>query len=88
VLEYALGGDVALIAAKCADRLGNVVYNKTARNFGPIMATAAQLTIVEVGMMVETGALDPEVVVTPGIYVDRLVLAPPLRSLVGEGREV
>src|SRR5881398_2839135 len=53
VLEYALGGDVALIAAKSADRLGNLVYNKTARNFGPIMATAAQLTIAEVGTILD-----------------------------------
>lgn len=88
VLEYALGGDVALIAAKSADRLGNLVYNKTARNFGPIMAAAAQLTIVEVGTIVEAGELDPEIIVTPGIYVDRLVLAPPRRTLVGEGSQV
>lgn len=84
VLEYALGGDVALVAAKSADRAGNLVYHKTARNFGPIMAAAAQLTIVEVGTIVAAGALDPEVIVTPGIYVDRLVLVPPRRSLFGE----
>jgi 3-oxoadipate CoA-transferase alpha subunit len=78
---------VALVAARCADRLGNLVYNKTARNFGPIMAAAAALTIVEVGTIVEPGALDPEIIVTPGIYVDRLVLAPPRYSLVGEGSQ-
>lgn len=84
VLEHALAGDVALVAAKTADRYGNLVYNKTARNFGPIMAAAAQLTIAEVGNFLHVGELDPEAIVTPGIYVDRLILAPPLRSLVGE----
>jgi 3-oxoadipate CoA-transferase alpha subunit len=87
LLEHALGGDVSLIAAKCADRLGNLVYNKTARNFGPIMAAAAALTIVEVGSIVEPGALDPEIIVTPGIYVDRLVLAEPHCSFAGEGNQ-
>lgn len=87
LLEHALGGDVALIAAKCADRLGNLVYNKTARNFGPIMAAAAALTIVEVGTIVEPGELDPEIIVTPSIYVDRLVLAPRPSVLVGEGNQ-
>jgi 3-oxoadipate CoA-transferase, alpha subunit len=79
---------VALIAAKSADRLGNLVYNKTARNFGPIMAAAAALTIVEVGTIVEPGALDPEIIVTPGIYVDRLVLAQRRCSPIGEGSQV
>jgi 3-oxoadipate CoA-transferase, alpha subunit len=85
VLEYALGGDVALVAAKCADRFGNLVYNKTARNFAPIMAAAGRLTLVEVGTILEVGALDPEIVVTPGIYVDRVVLARPRHSSAGEG---
>lgn len=85
VLEHALPADVALVAAKAADRLGNLVYNKTARNFGPIMAAAASLTIAEVGTVLDAGELDPEAIVTPGIYVDRLVLARPRRAIVGEG---
>jgi 3-oxoadipate CoA-transferase alpha subunit len=73
VLEYPIGGDVALISAFQADGLGNLVYRKTARNFGPVMATAAATTIVQVAELVPTGALDPEAVVTPSIYVDRVV---------------
>jgi 3-oxoadipate CoA-transferase alpha subunit len=73
LLEYPLRGDVALIAARTADRLGNLVYRKTARNFGPVMATAASTVIAQVRQVVETGALDPEHVVTPGIYVDKVV---------------
>ncbi|WP_370249744.1 3-oxoacid CoA-transferase subunit A [Nocardioides sp.] len=76
VLELPLRGDVALIRAHRADRLGNLVYRKTARNFGPVMATAARTVVVEVGDVVEIGALDPETVVTPGIYVDRIVRVP------------
>lgn len=74
VLEYPLRGDVALIGAYRADRMGNLVYRKTARNFGPVMATAATTTIVQVSEVVETGALDPEAVVTPSIYVDKVVV--------------
>jgi 3-oxoadipate CoA-transferase alpha subunit len=73
VLEHALPGDVALVGAHVSDRMGNVVYRKTARNFGPVMATAARTTIVQVDHLVETGALDPEAVVTPSIFVDRVV---------------
>jgi 3-oxoadipate CoA-transferase, alpha subunit len=73
VLEHPIKGDYALIAAHTADRLGNLVYRKTARNFGPVMATAAATTIAQVSKIVETGALDPEAVVTPSIYVDRVV---------------
>ncbi|ORB30529.1 3-oxoacid CoA-transferase subunit A [Mycolicibacterium parafortuitum] len=73
VLEYPIRGDVALIGAHRSDRMGNLVYRKTARNFGPVMATAADLTIVEVSAVVETGDIDPEVVVTPSIYVDRVL---------------
>ena len=73
VLEYALSGDVALIGAHRSDRRGNLVYRKTARNFGPVMATAATTTIVQVQRVVEVGELDPEAVVTPSIYVDRVV---------------
>jgi 3-oxoadipate CoA-transferase alpha subunit len=73
VLEYPIKGDVALISAHRADTLGNLVYRKTARNFGPVMATAATTTIVQVGDVVPAGGLDPEAVVTPGIFVDRVV---------------
>ncbi|WP_328469471.1 3-oxoacid CoA-transferase subunit A [Actinoplanes sp. NBC_00393] len=76
VLEYPIRGDVALIRAHVADRLGNLVYRKTARNFGPVMATAAAVTIAQVSQIVEVGALDPENVVTPSIYVNRLVEVP------------
>lgn len=75
VLEYPIRGDVALIGAHQADRMGNLVYRKTARNFAPVMATAASTVIVEVTDVVDTGALDPEAIVTPSIYVDRVVTA-------------
>lgn len=75
VLEYPIHGDVALIRALKADRWGNLVYRKTARNFGPVMAMAAKTTIVEVDEIVELGALDPEAVITPGIFVQRVVAA-------------
>jgi 3-oxoadipate CoA-transferase, alpha subunit len=73
VLEYPIKGDVALIKAFRADTLGNLVYRKTARNFGPVMATAAKITAVQVSEIVQPGGIDPEVVVTPGIFVDRIV---------------
>jgi 3-oxoadipate CoA-transferase alpha subunit len=73
VLEYPIRADFALIAADRADRWGNLVYRKTARNFGPVMATAARCTVAEVREIVALGALDPEAVVTPGIYVRRVV---------------
>ena len=75
VLEYPIHGDVALIKALKGDRWGNLVYRKTARNFGPVMAAAARMTIAAVDEIVELGALDPEAVVTPGIYVQRVVAA-------------
>jgi 3-oxoadipate CoA-transferase alpha subunit len=75
LLEYALQGDVALIKAHRADRWGNLVYRKAARNFGPIMATAARCTIAQVSAIVELGGLDPETIVTPGIFVHRVVIA-------------
>jgi 3-oxoadipate CoA-transferase alpha subunit len=75
VLEMPIRGDVALIGAHRADRMGNLVYRRTARNFGPVMATAADLTVAEVGEVVETGALDPEAIVTPSIHVDRVLVA-------------
>jgi 3-oxoadipate CoA-transferase alpha subunit len=73
VLEYPIKGDVALIKAFRADTVGNLVYRKTARNFGPVMATAASITIVQVSEIVQPGGIDPEVVITPGIFVDRIV---------------
>jgi 3-oxoadipate CoA-transferase, alpha subunit len=74
VLEIPIKGDVALIGADRADRAGNLVYRKTARNFGPVMATAATTVVAQVREVVEIGGIDPEVVVTPGIYVDRVVI--------------
>jgi 3-oxoadipate CoA-transferase alpha subunit len=74
VLEYPIHGDVALVRAHRADAMGNLVYRKTARNFGPLMAAAARLTVVEVSDVAPVGALDPEAVVTPSIYVDRVVV--------------
>lgn len=74
VLEYPIRGDVALVKAHVADTMGNLVYRKTARNFGPVMATAATMTVVQVARVVDAGEMDPEVVVTPGIYVDRVVV--------------
>ncbi len=76
ILEYPITGDLALVKALRSDRMGNLVYRRTARNFGPVMATAATATVVQVSEVVETGAIDPEVVVTPGIFVDRVVLVP------------
>jgi len=73
VLEHPIKGDVALIGAHRADRAGNLVYHRTARNFGPVMATAATTVVAQVREVVEVGQIDPEVVVTPGIYVDRVV---------------
>lgn len=74
LMERALRADVSLIKAWKGDRHGNLVYRQTARNFNPVMATAADLTIAEVEELVEPGQLDPDHVVTPGIYVDRIVL--------------
>jgi 3-oxoadipate CoA-transferase alpha subunit len=73
VLEYPIHADFALIKALKADRWGNLVYRKAARNFGPIMAMAATCTIAQVDQVVELGELDPEVIVTPGIFVQRIV---------------
>lgn len=73
VLEYPLQADYALIKAHSADRWGNLVYRKTARNFGPIMATASRVAVVQVEQIVELGALDPEAIVTPGLFVQRVV---------------
>lgn len=73
VLEYPIRGDVALIGAYIGDTAGNLVYRKTARNFGPVMATAATRVIAEVSHVVDAGAINPETVVTPGIFVDRIL---------------
>lgn len=73
VLEYPIKADFALIKAYKGDRWGNLVYNKSARNFGPIMATAADVTIAQVSEVVELGALDPEAIVTPGIFVQHVI---------------
>jgi 3-oxoadipate CoA-transferase, alpha subunit len=76
VLEMPIHGDVALIKAEAGDRWGNLVYRKAARNFGPVMATAAKLTVASVHEIKELGELDPEAVVTPGIFVSRIVKIP------------
>ncbi|MEO6917666.1 MAG: 3-oxoacid CoA-transferase subunit A [Collimonas sp.] len=81
VLEHPIHADFALIKAEAGDRWGNLVYRKTARNFGPIMASAAKVTIASVHEIVELGSLDPESVVTPGLYVQRVVQVP--RSATG-----
>ncbi len=74
LLERALTADFALVRAWRGDRLGNLIYRKTARNFNPMMATAAKVTIAEVDQLVEPGQIDPDAVVTPGIYVNRIVV--------------
>ena len=82
VLEYPIRADFALIKALRGDRWGNLVYRKTARNFGPIMASAAKCTIAQVREIVNLGDLDPENVVTPGIFVQRVVEIPSAAKLV------
>ncbi|MFE6977931.1 3-oxoacid CoA-transferase subunit A [Streptomyces sp. NPDC057682] len=86
VLEHPIKGDVALIQAHRADTLGNLVYRRTARNFGPVMATAASTVVAQVAEIVPAGAIDPETVVTPGIHVDRLVRAEPRHLTVRGAR--
>jgi 3-oxoadipate CoA-transferase alpha subunit len=76
VLEKPLKGDVALLSADSADRWGNLTYRKSARNFNPTMATAADLSVVQVRRIVELGELDPEMIITPGIFIDRVVHVP------------
>lgn len=73
VMEYGLTADFALIKCLRADRLGNLIYNKTARNFSPVMAMAAKTTIVQADSIVAAGDIDPEVVVTPAVFVNRMV---------------
>jgi 3-oxoadipate CoA-transferase alpha subunit len=76
VLELPLRGDIALIQAHQADEMGNLVYRRTARNFNPVMATAATTSVVQVDRVVPLGSLDPEAIVTPSLYVDRVVVVP------------
>ncbi|MET0346219.1 MAG: 3-oxoacid CoA-transferase subunit A [Casimicrobiaceae bacterium] len=84
VLEHPIRADFALIKALRGDRWGNLVYRKTARNFGPIMASAAKCTIAQVREVVNLGDLDPEAVVTPGIFVKRVVEVPAAVKLVSQ----
>lgn len=89
VMERAIVADFALVKAHTADRYGNLTYNKTARNFGPIMCTAARKTVVQAEKIVELGDIDPETVITPGIFVQRVVhIAHPAQEskLVAENR--
>ena len=83
VLEYPIHGDVALVKAERGDRWGNLTYRMAARNFGPVMATAARFTVATVHEIVELGALDPEAVVTPGIYVSKVVKIPRVATQAG-----
>jgi len=88
VMEYGLTADFALVKCETADRVGNLIYNKTARNFGPVMCTASDSTIVQARSIVEPGDIDPEHVVTPGIFVDKIVQVsdPAIESqLIAEG---
>ena len=88
VLERGITGDFALIKARRADRYGNLTFNKTARNFAPMMATAGRTTVVQADVVVEAGEIDPECIVTPGIFVQRVVeVRDPLQEslLVAEG---
>jgi len=87
VLEYPIDADFALIKAERGDRWGNLTYRMTARNFGPIMATAARITVATVHEVVKLGALDPEAVVTPGLFVKRVVEVP-RKATVGAGFKV
>jgi 3-oxoadipate CoA-transferase alpha subunit len=87
-MERALRADFSLVKCRAADSYGNLVYNKTARNFGPIMCTAAETAIVQAQKIVEPGEIDPEAVVTPGIFVKRVVeISAPANEeqLVAEG---
>jgi 3-oxoadipate CoA-transferase alpha subunit len=83
ILEYPIYGDVALIKADVGDRWGNLTYRKAARNFGPVMATAAKFTVATVHRIVELGELDPEVVVTPGIHVSKIVKVNHIATMAG-----
>jgi 3-oxoadipate CoA-transferase alpha subunit len=88
VLEYPIHGDVALIKAEAGDRWGNLVYRKSARNFGPVMAAAAKHTVASVYEIKQLGELDPEAVVTPGIYVSKIVKIPRVATQAAGFRKV
>lgn len=86
MLDYPIHADFALIKAEAADRWGNLIYRKTARNFGPIMATAAKCCVAQVKRVVKLGDLDPESIVTPGLFVQRVVqIAPAVEAAIGAG---
>jgi len=85
VLEYPLQGDFALVKAERGDRWGNLVYRKSARNYGPTMASAAKVTIAQVYEVVPLGGLDPEVIVTPGIFVTHVVKVPRKQARIPAG---
>jgi len=87
VLEYPIRGDLALIKAERGDRWGNLTYRMTARNFGPVMAMAAKTTIATVHEIVPLGSLDPEAVITPGIFVQRIVLIDRVATSAGGFRQ-
>ena len=87
VLELPIHADLALIKAERGDRWGNLTYRKAARNFGPVMATAARVTVATVHEVVELGALDPEAIVTPGIHVHRIVLIERVATQAGGARK-
>jgi 3-oxoacid CoA-transferase subunit A len=82
LLEHALHADFALIKAWKGDRMGNLIYRKTARNFNPMMAAAAKCTVAEVEELVEPGALDPDTIATPGIYVKRILVSPAVEKRI------
>jgi 3-oxoadipate CoA-transferase alpha subunit len=87
VLEYAIHGDLALIKAEAGDRWGNLVYRMAARNFGPVMATACKKTVASVYRIAALGELDPEAVVTPGLFVQQIVLIPRQATLAGGAKK-
>ncbi|MEO5672357.1 MAG: 3-oxoacid CoA-transferase subunit A [Ramlibacter sp.] len=88
VLEYPIHGDLALIKAEAGDRWGNLTYRMAARNFGPVMATAAKRTVATVHRIVELGELDPESIVTPGIHVSRIVRIDRVATQAGGFKQV
>ena len=87
VLEYPIHADLALVKAECGDRWGNLTYRKAARNFGPVMAMAARRTVASVHKIVELGALDPELIVTPGIFVSSIVLVERVATQAGGAKQ-
>ena len=83
VFEEPIHGDLALIKAECGDRWGNLTYRKAARNFGPVMATAAKKTVATVHQIAELGQMDPETIVTPGLFVSKIVKIPRVATQAG-----